>query len=58
MANLYIFLNMNYVQLKGKNNLTRMNFVLNNIKIALDSFWDAQGYYNQMATWMTFIKVD
>lgn len=57
MANLYIFLNMNYVQLKEKN-LTRMNFVLNNIKIALDSFWDAQGYYNQMATWMTFIKVD
>lgn len=54
MANLYIFLNMNYVQLKEKNNLTRMNFVLNNIKIALD----AQGYYNQMATWMTFIKVD
>lgn len=58
MANLYIFLNMNYVQLKEKNNLTRMNFVLNNIKIALDSFWDAQRYYNQMATWMTFIKVD
>lgn len=48
---------MNYVQLKEKN-LTRMNFALNNIKIALDSFWDAQGYYNQMATWMTFIKVD
>lgn len=57
MANLYIFLNMNYVQLKEKN-LSRMNFVLNNIKIALDSCWDAQGYYNQMATWMTFIKVD
>lgn len=30
MANVYIFLNMNYVQLKEKNNLTRMNSVLNN----------------------------